>query len=263
MPASRPATGGSGTDDVAALFDTESEAYDEAHEGPQGVLMRLRMQAVLDALGPGPGDVLDAGMGPGRLLVELAARGWTVWGVDISEQMVALAAARLPDARGRLTRGSIAELPFEDDRFDAVVATGVIEYLDDPVAGVGELLRVVRPGGVVAVSMPNLSSVNARWKGRVWYPAMRAVKRAAPGLTRRPAPYVKPGLMRLPELLRTITAAGASPVMVRHMGIRLLPAPLDRPTRRLAARLEGSSGRAGRVLAMQVVVAARLSGPDR
>ena len=264
MLATEPVRAGSGADDVASLFDKESEGYDSAHEGPRAHLMRARMEVVLKALGPGPGNVLDAGMGPGRLLAELARRDWTVSGVDISERMVALAAARLPDARGRLVQGSITELPFEDASFDAVAATGVIEYLDDPAAGIGELLRVLRPGGLAVVSMPNLSSVKARWTGLVWYPSVRAAKRALPALASRPAPYAKPGLMRVPELVQTIKTAGASPVSIRHTGVTLLPAPFDLAapglSRRLARRLEDAPGRAAKVLAAQVVVVARKPG---
>lgn len=218
------------------------------------------MAAVLEAVGPGPGDVLDAGMGPGRLLAELARREWNVSGVDISEQMVALAATRLPQARGRLVQGSIAELPFADSSFDAVAATGVIEYLHDPAAGIGELVRVLRPGGLVVMSMPNMSSVKARWAG-LWYPIVRAVKRTAPGLTSRPAPYAKPGLMRASDFVKLVSAAGASPVAVRHVCFKVLPPPLDRAApgldRRLAARLSSARGRAATTLATQIIVAAR------
>lgn len=263
MLATEPVRTGSGADDVASLFDREAEGYDGAHDGPRAHLMRARMAVALEAVGSGPGNVLDAGMGPGRLLAELSRTGWTVSGIDISERMVALATARLPPARGRLLQGSIAELPFEDESFDAVVATGVIEYLDDPAAGVDELLRVLRPGGLAVVSMPNLSSITARWTGMLWYPSVRAAKRALPGLTSRPAPYVKPGLMRVPELVHMVKTAGASPVAIRHTGITLCP-PFDLAapglSRRLASRLEAAPGRAAKVLAAQVVVVARKHG---
>lgn len=224
------------------------------------------MAAVAHAVGPGPGDVLDAGMGPGRLLADLADREWTVSGLDISERMVALAAARLPQAHERLVQGSITELPFDDASFDAVAATGVIEYLDDPGLGIAELVRVLRPGGLVVVSMPNLASVKSRWAA-LWYPSVRAVKRTVPGLGSRPAPYAKPGLLRLPDLLGMITAAGVSPVAIRHIGIKVLPPPLDLAApaldRRLAARLETAPGRGARALATQVIVTARKSeAPD-
>ena len=68
-----------------------------------------------------------------------------MFGVDASAEMVALARERLPDARDRLAQGSVEELPFEDASFDAVAATGVLEYADVPRA-LGELARVLRPG---------------------------------------------------------------------------------------------------------------------
>ena len=246
--------------EVAALFDTESEGYDEAHDGPRAYRLRARMSAVLEALGPGPGEVLDAGMGPGRLCAELEARGWTASGVDISERMVALAARRLPAARDRLHQASITELPFPGEHFDAVAATGVLEYLSDPAAGIAELVRVLAPGGTVVVSIPNAASVRERWTTRVFYPALRATKRALPGAL-RPPPSRKPPAVRAASLVKMLEAAGATSVTVRHACVQILPPPIDlvapRLERRLSQRFESSRGRASAALATQLIMAAR------
>src|SRR5437867_8308735 len=88
------------------------EAYDRADA--DGHALRARMHAALDEIGPGPGDVLDAGMGPGRLAAELARRGWTVSGVDTADEMVAAARRRLPGSADRLVRAKIEVLPYPD-----------------------------------------------------------------------------------------------------------------------------------------------------
>lgn len=257
----KPGRASSSDDHVAWLFDTESQGYDDAHEGPRGHLLRARMSVFLDALGPGPGDLLDAGMGPGRLLEELARRGWAVSGLDISERMVELAAARMPHARGRLVRGSVTELPFGDASFDAVSASGVIEYVDDPELAIRELVRVLRPGGLAVLSNPNLSALDTRWGLRVWNPSVRAVKRALPGLAPRPAPYDKPSLIGVPDFVEMVRAAGAVPVALRHACAIVLPTPFDlaapKLARRLSIRMEAARGRAARALATQVIVVAR------
>ena len=258
-----PGAGGpdrTGADRVAALFDRESGGYDDAHEGPRAPLLHARMAAVLEALGPGGGTVLDAGMGPGRLCAELDARGWQVSGVDISAQMVALAARRLPHARARLLQGSITELPFPGESFDAVTATGVLEYVTEPAAAVAELMRVLAPGGVAAVSIPNPDSLRERWTRSVLYPATRAAKRSLPGFA-RPAPHRKPPAIRLPVLAGMLREAGAASISVRHACVEVVPPPLDlaapRVARRLSQGLEPPRTRAARALATQVVVAAR------
>src|SRR5438093_9682034 len=92
-----------------AFFDDRAGWYDGAYdrENADGYALRSRMQAVLRLLGDGPGAILDAGMGPGRLCAELQARGWTVSGIDASREMVAAARARLPDAAERLLEAEI------------------------------------------------------------------------------------------------------------------------------------------------------------
>ncbi len=93
---------------------------------------------------------LDVGCGPGALTAELVTRlgAESVAAVDPSEPFVAAARARNP---GVDVRQAAAEaLPFEDDSFDAALAQLVVHFMADPLAGVGEMRRVTRAGGVVA-----------------------------------------------------------------------------------------------------------------
>jgi len=93
---------------------------------------------------------LDVGCGPGALtalLVErLGASG--VAAVDPSEPFVAAARARFPDVDVRL--GVAERLPFPDETFDVVLAQLVVHFMNDPVAGLKEMGRVTRAGGLVA-----------------------------------------------------------------------------------------------------------------
>jgi SAM-dependent methyltransferase len=94
--------------------------------------------------------VLDVGCGPGALTVELARRLGpdSVVAVDPSESFVAAARARNPDVDVR--EASAEQLPFADDTFDAALAQLVVHFMSDPVAGLAEMRRVTRPGGVIA-----------------------------------------------------------------------------------------------------------------
>jgi len=94
--------------------------------------------------------VLDVGCGPGALTTELVERlgAASVTAVDPSESFVAAARARNPDADVR--QASAEELPFADDAFDAALAQLVVHFMSDPVAGLAEMRRVTRPGGVIA-----------------------------------------------------------------------------------------------------------------
>lgn len=247
------------TSEVASFFGARAAKYDEAYDArsADGHALRARLQATVELLGEGPGDVLDAGMGPGRLCAELDRRGWTVYGVDSSEEMVDFARHRLSSARERLQRAEIENLPFPDKRFDAVAATGVLEYADVR-AALEEVARVLRPQGCAVVSYPNPQAVYGIWKTRAFYPVVRILKRA---LRRRPGMLPRgAGTMRPDRFEELLSAVGLHPKARVLTSFLPLPAPLDMLLPRMAAaageRLEQGSPRAGRRLATQIVFAA-------
>lgn len=128
-------------------FAVSADAYDR-FMGRYSV--RLSPQ-LADYAGVRPGQrVIDVGCGPGALTRELADRvGPTnVSAIDPSESFVAAVRERFPSVDVRL--GAAEELPFPDDVFDAALAQLVVHFMSDPVAGLHEMARVVRKGGVVA-----------------------------------------------------------------------------------------------------------------
>jgi SAM-dependent methyltransferase len=107
-------------------------------------------RAILDTLRLGPGDsLLELGSGGGLLLRDALAAGARATGLDHSEEMVALAAERAPEADVRLGRAE--SLPFADESFTAVAMSIVFLFLDDPVGVLRECLRVARRGARLAV----------------------------------------------------------------------------------------------------------------
>ena len=128
-------------------FDVAATAYDR-FMGRYSI--RLSPQ-LADLAGVQAGQrVLDVGCGPGALTAELLARtgAGNVAAVDPSAPFVAAAAARYPGVDVR--QASAEQLPFEDDAFDVALAQLVVHFMTDPVRGIAEMARVVRPGGVVA-----------------------------------------------------------------------------------------------------------------
>lgn len=185
--------------DEPARWDAQAERYDSSYDDLRaGRLVRARVEVALELLGEGPGRVLDAGMGGGRLLEALAARGWTVTGTDVSGAMVELARRRVPDAA--LARAPAERLPFDDAAFDAVAALGVLEFATDVDAALGELARVLRADGRAVVSWPNFGGLHTAWRGGVIYRLARAFGRPAPP----PARHV----LGADELKTRLAAAG-------------------------------------------------------
>lgn len=129
------------------MFTVAAEAYDRFMGRYSTPLAPL----LADLAGVAAGQrVLDVGCGPGALTAELVRRVGpeSVSAVDPSEPFVAAARERHPGVAVRL--GPAERLPFEDGEFDASLAQLVVHFMSDPVAGLREMARVTRPGGVVA-----------------------------------------------------------------------------------------------------------------
>jgi SAM-dependent methyltransferase len=131
-------------------FDVAADAYTR-FMGVYSEPLAARFVGLLD-LRSGQ-RALDVGCGPGVLTVELEARlgAAHVVAIDPSTPFVAAARDRLPNVEVR--EGSAEDLPFPDDGFDLAVAQLVVHFMSDPVAGLAEMARVTRPGGLVAANV--------------------------------------------------------------------------------------------------------------
>lgn len=128
-------------------FDVAAEAYDQF----MGRWSRPLAPQLAEFAGVRPGlRVLDVGCGPGALTSELTTRlgPAAVAAVDPSVSFVAAARERHPGVDVR--QATAEHLPFSDGVFDAALAQLVVHFMADPVAGLSEMARVTRPGGVAA-----------------------------------------------------------------------------------------------------------------
>ena len=128
-------------------FDVAADAY-ERFMGAYAAQLSPQL-ADLAEVRPGQ-RALDVGCGPGALTGELVERlgPGAVAAVDPSAPFVAAVRERLPGVEASVAAAEA--LPFDDGAFDVVLAQLVVAFMTDPVAGLREMRRVTRPGGVTA-----------------------------------------------------------------------------------------------------------------
>jgi SAM-dependent methyltransferase len=127
----------------------------------------LRLGALRELVEPAPGDrIVDLGCAAGALTHYFSGFGATVVGVDSEERAIAKARSVFPDLE--FEHASVAELPFGERSFDKAVAGDLVEHLDDATfrAMLGELRRVLVPGGSLSIYTPNPLHLIERLKAR-------------------------------------------------------------------------------------------------
>lgn len=134
------------------------QAYDETYYQPWERQARLRGRIWRDrvdrvaALAAPPGRLLDVGCGTGAFLVRARERGWDVAGTELSH-----AGAQRARADGlTVVEGEIWEAGFPQDVFHVVTCWHVIEHVGAPRQFLGEIHRILRPGGWLVLATPNL-----------------------------------------------------------------------------------------------------------
>jgi len=150
---------------VRLLFDAKAATWPQKY-APDGRLAgRLtRFAAAVGYHITAGGHVLDLGCGTGELARHMGAARLRVTGCDISAEMLARAAAGDPDGAVEWVElnPSWRSLPFGSATFDAVVAASVLEYVEEPVTVLRECARVLRTGGIVLLTVPDLNHP-VRW----------------------------------------------------------------------------------------------------
>jgi SAM-dependent methyltransferase len=126
-----------------------------------------------DLLGVQPGmRLLDVGCGAGRHSVEAVRRGADVVALDLSHDDLATACHSVAEfgsvdvpAPGSFAavRGDARRIPFDDATFDRIIASEVLEHIADDGAALAELVRVLRPGGTIAVTVPRWLPERVCW----------------------------------------------------------------------------------------------------
>jgi SAM-dependent methyltransferase len=161
--------------ELAAFYPATYGPYDEmttaavrlvsrairAWQGSQA-LKTFPMRALMAA---GPGAGLDVGCGRGDLAASLIDRGWQMTGVEPSPDAAAKARARGVDA----WVGTLSDFELEPGRYDAVVFQHSLEHTTDALTDLARVRMAMRPGGLVAITVPNFSNWQARQLRSHWF----------------------------------------------------------------------------------------------
>ncbi len=148
---------------VTRRYNRMARIYD-LYDAPMEIMGTKKRRGAL--IGGANGNVLEAGVGTGKNLRYYPV-GVEVTGIDVSSQMLERARRRMDahPVKAELVEADVQGLPFDDDTFDTAVGTCVFCSVADPVQGLRELGRVVRPDGQILL-LEHVRPTN-RFLGRV------------------------------------------------------------------------------------------------
>ena len=218
--------------EVRKYFDWKAENWGALYEDPHilGFGLRMRKQRVLELFDQPGGKILDVGCGPGVMVEDFLERGCQFWGVDLSSKMIEEAHKRLgyrPNVH--LALGQAECLDYPDGFFDAVLAVGVIDYTEEEIA-LGEMIRVLRPGGTLLLSAANRYSPEVLWRRYAFYPTIDLIRPLYFRVTRQAQ---RPKLTHIQRaytervIERLLSRSGCKVVDVVYFYFQLFPTPLE------------------------------------
>jgi ubiquinone/menaquinone biosynthesis C-methylase UbiE len=150
---------------VDDFFDTHSTYWRDTYEEKDmfGIIYKRRQATALNYIDglllPKTAQVLEVGCGAGFMTEALAKRGFVIEAIDHAQAMVDLTKEHLKQ-KGVVNRisvctGDIHDLSYEDQTFDLIIALGVVPWLHDFRKALTEIIRVIKPGGYIVLTMDN------------------------------------------------------------------------------------------------------------
>jgi len=166
---------------VEALFDSLALEYLRERERQVSFLSQKRI--AIDLLGSARGRLLEVGCGPAVMTPELLAMGFEAHGIDVSGEMIRRARQRMAghplEKRCSFSVDDVERLHLAEGSYDAVLCMGVLEYLPRYSGALAEISRVLKPGGIAVLALPNRAS--AYHVARAAYVSLRAFERRLRG----------------------------------------------------------------------------------
>ena len=228
---------------VAVHFDAIPETYADAYlqdRSPTAFFFERRLAIVSEFLGSlKNARILDVGCGPGIYAELCTGLGLGYHGLDLSEGMIKEGQKRFGDLPGvEFTIGSMRKLPFPSNTFDGLMCLGALEYIpkNQREPCLREMIRVVKPDGILLFSLLNESSPYWRWAEHFFplvkftYCNIKALVTNSPrkmlkDCSAETMPTIKFGMA---DSLRMLRSLGLSIVGKRYFALNLVPLPLGK-----------------------------------
>lgn len=162
----------------SSIFDRIAPSYDGWYRSPLGKLCDdLEKEAIFALAKVKEGDhVLDANCGTGNYAIELARRNAKVAAIDSSQEMLKIASQKFKKENLDIefNLGDIQNLPFPSNSFDLVLLILGLEFTTRPERAIGEILRVLKPGGRLVIGVLNKYSIwtLVRWIRSLFRPSI-------------------------------------------------------------------------------------------
>jgi len=141
---------------------TDEEIYNHYNNYPIGygadsAITTIRINEVLDGFEKfrKTNKMLDVGCGPGLFLIEAKKRGWEVYGTEFTDNQLTY----LKNKGINTLKGKLSDDSFENELFDVIISSEVIEHINNPVEEIQQFYRLLRKGGVVYITTPNFNAL--------------------------------------------------------------------------------------------------------
>jgi ubiquinone/menaquinone biosynthesis C-methylase UbiE len=213
-------------------FYKEPDSYPILKYRHNYILKRIEQLKLPDCI-----NVLDVGCGPGEMILDLSRHNWNIWGIDIANNMIELAKEKTKKSNSKihLSVGDIEKLEFFDNFFDLIICAGVVEYLNDDRKWLKEIVRVLKPGGVLIINITNKYSIK-NWsaaiiermkRNKTLFSVMEFVKRKI--LKKGKLHYFpfRPRLHSPNKFDKLLNKNGFQKLSHNYFSFSILPAPFD------------------------------------
>ena len=136
----------------------KNDYYLRNRSHPKWIRHKIILQLVEEYVPSKEALILDVGCGPGMLAKDLAIKGYKGSGLDTSNMMIRLSKdlfKQLKKEDWNFLVGDVEQTEFKKNTFDCVIASGVIEYMDEDLKMLNEMNRILKPGGYLIINISN------------------------------------------------------------------------------------------------------------